>query len=233
MKKAGLYSKITKPLLNFLFPGVCFGCNAVLSGEEQTLCFRCAHDLPFTENSFVKQPEFERFFTTNPLVESGWACLVFRAGNTAGELIRHLKFRDHYWISGWLGKRFKSVVNSKEIELVIPIPIHPKRRRKRGYNQVEGFALELANQLQAEYLPSALKVAYYRSAQARKSREKRLENRRNYFQLGQEVELMQKTVLVVDDVLTTGATLDSAFDCLTRAQVKKIYWITMVWTPLP
>ena len=228
-----LYSKILKDLLNFLFPPSCFGCNARLSGEEQTLCFRCAHDLPFTEYSLGEQPVFQRYFFTSKKVISGQAFLKYSACSLGGELIRHLKFREHVWLSEWIALKFRPRIRERVIDLVIPIPLHPRRMRKRGYNQVDGFARKLAEYHQADYRPEVLKVAFYRSPQARKSGKKRLTSSRKYFRVRKKPLLLDKTVLVVDDVLTTGATLDSAFACLEQAGVSRIYWMTMVWTPSP
>lgn len=226
-----MYSKIVKALLNFLFPPSCFGCNARLSGEEQTLCFRCAHDLPINEYSLDELPFFGRYFFTDKKVISGKACLPYSQNSLGGELIRHLKFRGHTWLSEWIAKKFRPQLKNAVIDLVVPIPLHPRRMRNRGYNQVDGFARQVAMYLEAEYRSDVLKVTYYRSPQARRSGDKRLTSSKNYFKTRKKASLKGKSVMVVDDVLTTGATLENAFSCLERAGVSRIYWMTMVWTP--
>jgi ComF family protein len=231
MKLFSTYSKIVKPLLNLLFPGSCFGCNALLSGEAQTLCFQCVHELPFTEQNLGERPVFKAYFFANSLVVAGCSFLQYKENSTESSLLKQLKFRGHFWLSKWLGQRLLPFVPDYPIDVVVPIPLHPFRLYKRGYNQVSGFAEVLASHFDAEIVAKALKVGRYSKSQTRGGKVFRQTNRRNYFRLHKAELLKGKRILLVDDILTSGATMDAAITCIARAEVSEIYWMTLAWTP--
>lgn len=231
MKLFSTYSKIVKPLLNLLFPGSCFGCNALLSGEAQTLCFQCVHELPFTEQNLGERPVFNLYFYTNSLVVKGCSFLQYKDHSVESSLIKQLKFRGHFWLSKWLGQQLLPFLPDYPIEVIVPIPLHPFRFYKRGYNQVSGFAEVLASHYSAKIADSALKVGRYSKSQTRGGKVFRKANRRNYFRLHKPELLKSKRVLLVDDILTSGATMDAAINCVAAAGVSEIYWMTLAWTP--
>lgn len=225
------YSKIVKPLLNLLFPGSCFGCNALLSGEAQTLCFQCVHELPFTEENLGERPDFKAYFYTNRQVVQGRSFLQYKERSLESRLIKQLKFRGHEWISSWLGHRLSPFLPEYPIDVVVPIPLHPFRFYKRGYNQVSGFAKILASNYEATLLNKALAVRRYSRSQTQGGKAYRKTNRARYFRLRSPDLLKGKRILLVDDILTSGATMDAAVDCIAQAGASEIYWLTLAWTP--
>lgn len=231
MKLFSAYSKIVKPLLNLLFPGSCFGCNALLSGEAQTLCFQCVHELQFTEENLGERPDFKAYFYTNPLVKQGRSFLQYKEQSLESHLIKQLKFRGHEWLSGWLGQRLTPLFPDYPIDVVVPIPLHPLRFLKRGYNQVSGFAAVLARHFNAPLVEKSLAVRRYSRSQTRGGKAFRKTNRARYFRVRRPDLLKGKRVLLVDDILTTGATIDAAVACVAQAGASEIYWMTLAWTP--
>ena len=224
------YSKIVKHLLNYFFPRACFGCNALLSEEEQTLCYQCAHELPFTDNSLVERRYFKALFYTHPLVKEGHAFYLYQEQTPIARLFKQLKFRGHEWIGIWLTQLAFRQFAAYEIDLVIPIPIHLLRLQKRGYNQVHGMAKILAKYHKVDIDTRALKVRRFSPSQTRGGQRYRHQNRQGYFYCPHPERVKGKRVLVVDDIVTTGATLDVAFKCLEGAGVREIYWISLGWT---
>lgn len=224
------YSKIVKHLLNYFFPRACFGCNALLSEEEQNLCYQCAHELPFTDNSLVERRFFKALFYTHPLVKEGHAFYLYQEQTSIARLLKQLKFRGHEWIGTWLVKCAFHHYPPYPVDVVIPIPIHPLRLLKRGYNQVHGLAAFLAEYHKAVLVKKALKVRRFSPSQTRGGQRFRQKNRQGYFYCPQPERVKGKSVLVVDDIVTTGATLEVAFKCLQDAGVREIYWISLAWT---
>jgi ComF family protein len=126
------------------------------------------------------------------------------------QLIHHLKYRGHEEVSSFLGKWMATELKNdpafQDIDLVIPVPVHPKRRAKRGYNQVDGFGKELATVLGARFRESALIKSRNTINQAQLGQVKRSDETQSPYDLMEKIE-PGSHVLLVDDVITTGTTL--------------------------
>ena len=136
-------AKIINEINNILLPPVCFGCNARLSGGENVLCTVCRHDLPLTDYTFTEENPIDRLFYGRVPIEKAAAFLLFSDIGRVKNLLHHLKYRNQETIGAFLGDWFGGQIatgNSPEIDLVVPVPLHPKKQRKRGYNQVALFA---------------------------------------------------------------------------------------------
>ena len=142
-------------MLNLLFPRGCSGCKSVLSGGEKILCVACRHSLPLishhiSANQGMKQIFYGRF----PVVQAT-ALLEFQKKGTTQNLLHALKYRGRKEISSffgkWLGAELSQIETYQSIDMVIPVPLHKNKLKKRGYNQVEGFGKEIAKALDTPY----------------------------------------------------------------------------------
>ncbi len=198
-------------MLNLLFPKVCVGCKQQLMKQEEVLCTACIHSLPLasfhkTGNSVLKDKFYGRF-----LLQNATALAYFQKRGLTQQLLHNLKYRGRKEISSffgkWLGAELSEIDCYKEIDLVIPVPLHKQKLRKRGYNQVEGFGKEIASALNVPYRDDVLIKISKSGSQVFKTRILRFEAE-EVFSIQNLEAINNKHVLLVDDIITTGATLE-------------------------
>jgi ComF family protein len=199
-------------MLNLLFPRVCSTCKSTLSKQEKILCVICRHKLPLichhrTGSSAMKDIFYGRF-----AIEEATALLQFQKKGITQELMHNLKYRRQEEISSffgsWLGSELSELRNYKTIDIVIPVPLHKQKLKKRGYNQVEGFGKEIAKSLKVPYRDDVLIKISKTSSQVFKQRFTRF-NSEEIFTVQNTDTIMDKHILLVDDIVTTGATLEN------------------------
>ncbi len=198
-------------MLNLLFPKVCAGCKQQLLKQEDVLCTECIHSLPIasfhkTGNSVLKDKFYGRF-----LLQNATALAYFQKRGLTQQLLHNLKYRGRkeisYFFGKWLGAELSEIDCYKEINLVIPVPLHKQKLRKRGYNQVEGFGKEIASALNVPYRDDILIKISKSGSQVFKTRILRFEAE-EVFSIQNLDAIKNKHVLLVDDIITTGATLE-------------------------
>lgn len=200
-------------IVGLFYPSVCAACGDLLIKEEEIVCLKCRHLLPKTG--------YERY-TDNPLAQMFYgrirfhavmACFFFAKQGKIQHLLHELKYKGNKEAGIFLGQQIGLCVEDApayhDIDYIIPVPLHPKRQRERGYNQSEMIANGISEitgfQVGTKYLIRTINTA----TQTKKSKEERYENVKDIFVLQHAEELEGKHVLLVDDVLTTGATLES------------------------
>lgn len=211
-------------MLNLLFPKVCAGCKDLVSTSEDVLCVDCRHLIPLaqyhkTENQMMK----DRFYGRFPLVNAT-ALIQFQKRGLTQELMHDLKYRGYkelsYFFGKWLGAELAEIDAYQKVEMVIPVPLHKQKLRKRGYNQVEGFGLEIAKALNIPYRDDILVKVSKTGSQVFKTRILRFEAEEVFTVQNLDV-IKNHHLLLVDDIITTGATLEKcAFQLLKGENVK-------------
>ena len=220
-------SKILNDINTILFPHLCFGCNARLYRGEKVLCALCRDELPITDHNYSTENAVDKAFYGRVPIKKGAAFLYFEENGVVKNLIHHLKYKGQKQIGAFLGDWFGSQLKSRKehpkVDLVIPVPLHPKKRRKRGYNQVEDFGKKLADHLGAEFSDSILMKSRHTPTQTTKNRWHRWKFQQDEYHV-ERLDLLQgKRILLVDDVITTGATLESCSKALLQAPDVQVY----------
>ncbi len=208
-------------MLNLLFPKICCGCKSPLLKGQEVLCAECIHSLPLASfhksgNEMLKKKFYGRF-----LVQNATALLTFQKRGITQELMHSLKYRGQKQISTffgkWLGAELAEIESYKEIDLIIPVPLHKQKLKKRGYNQVEGFGKEIAKALKIPYRDDILLKISKTGSQVFKTRILRFEAEEVF--IAQNLEAINnKHILLVDDIITTGATLEKCAIQLLKAE---------------
>ncbi|WP_240410372.1 ComF family protein [Hymenobacter oligotrophus] len=211
-----------------IFPRTCLACEQALSRGEQHICTTCRTALPYTDYHLLapaENPLAPRFWGRVP-VEQVLSYLRFLRRGRVQHLLHQLKYRGQSEVGVALGKMYgqelASSGNLADIDLVVPVPLHRRKLAKRGYNQADAFAEGLAASLQVPWSAQALRRNSYTSTQTKKNRAERWENVANVFEVTEPAAVTGKHVLVVDDVLTTGATLEACAQQLLQAGAARV-----------
>ncbi|MBR9919810.1 MAG: ComF family protein [Bacteroidetes bacterium] len=209
MKRMNLW----RDLLDLFFPHLCLVCGHRRPMSEEPICLACLGRFP--ETNFHLHPEnalTEIFWGRLPL-QAGAAAYYFRKDGLIQQLIHQLKYKGRKELGVFVGERFgkqlRDVPIYHEIDYIIPVPLHPRKRRQRGYNQSTQFGLGLAKGMEISCLDDCLLRREYTQTQTRKGRWARFQNVSEAFQLHRPERIEGKHLLLVDDVLTTGATLEA------------------------
>ncbi|MDZ4716705.1 MAG: ComF family protein [Cytophagales bacterium] len=199
--------------MGLFFPRMCQGCSGSLVRGEEILCTHCIVELPKT--NYHLQPEnpvFSRLSGRLP-IRHGWAFLKFQKGGMVQHLLHQLKYNNQPEIGERLGqvygRELSVVALNREFDLIVPVPLHRTRLRHRGYNQSAQFAKGLSAALNIAWDESVSIRTQGAATQTRKSKAERWENVKDVFSIKPRSPLADKRVLLVDDVITTGATLEA------------------------
>jgi ComF family protein len=225
---------LLRPVQDFFhlfYPHLCLACekNAPPYGEE--ICIACKATLPETNFHLHKENPFTERFWGRLNLSSGAALYLFNKESRVQHLLHNLKYKGKKEIGEILGRSYglslKRSPHFKDVELIVPVPLHYKKERIRGYNQSEMFAKGLSESMNIPYQKDGLKRIVYSDSQTKKSRIGRVENVQEVFEVHKPKALEGKHVLIVDDVLTTGSTLETCANKVLEVKGTKVSLVTI------
>ncbi|MBR0169824.1 MAG: ComF family protein [Bacteroidales bacterium] len=218
-------------ILNTFFPSTCVGCGEVLVGNENQLCVSCLSQLPATHFSATPDNEAERMLIGKIPFVAVSAMLQFQHGNKTQRIIHSMKFHGNSDLCLLMGRQMGLDLARSgrfdDIDLLLPVPLHWIRHLKRGYNQSELLCRGMSEVLGVPINTTALKRVRYTRKQSQQQRDKRQTNVENAFRTMHPEQLKNKHILLVDDVMTTGATLTSCCDALANVYSLRISIATL------
>lgn len=218
--------RYTEDLINLLFPELCNGCGKLLYHGEKEICTKCLYDLPYTDFHLYEDNLVAKQLWGRLPVNAAMAMLYFKKGTKVQNLIHGLKYDGKTEIGIRLGKLLAKKLSQSElyanIDIVIPVPLHQKKLRLRGYNQSEYIATGLAEDLGVCVSTKNLLRNKSTETQTKKARYTRFENMQDVFSVIKSEELADKHILLIDDVITTGATLEACGNVLLNHGIKKL-----------
>lgn len=223
-------AELWKDFILNIFPAICINCNSTLVRDEQFICSRCKISLPMTRDYLDPTNRLFQKFAYEPKIKHVSSFLDYNKHGITRKLVHALKYRGETELGVLLGRMYGTELKRHGIldpDLILPVPLHPKKLKRRGYNQSELIASGLSESLQIPMDPSILQRKKYTATQTKKSKVNRWENVGDVFAISQGEKLTGKKIILIDDVLTTGATMGSLASQIARCEVKEIYLIAM------
>lgn len=205
------------PLLQYLtellFPRLCVVCGDKLIEQEQWICLHCLHHIPRTNYHQNPDNPVSRLFYGRVQIEFATSFFYFSKGSNYQTLLHNLKYKGMKELGEEVGKQFGiDLLQSPEfssVDVICPVPLHPQKEKKRGYNQSWWIASGIAGQMQKELSDNNLKRVTATETQTRKNRFERWLNVEGIFELSDPEAFSGKHILLIDDVVTTGSTLEA------------------------
>ena len=214
-----------KNLLSLIYPRICQACGEHLVKTEEHFCKNCLLAFPYTNYHLDPENKLAKQFWGSIALESAAAFLFFKPASKVQNMMHQLKYNNQPQVGIALGRLYGEQLKNNPIyqsaEAIIPVPLHPKKILKRGYNQSEQIAIGLAESLNLPVITDVLIKNKFSESQTSKSRLKRFENTEDVFITKGEKNKIEKVILV-DDTITTGATLIACASALQKMGVKKI-----------
>ena len=221
---------IFSSFLELLFPYLCQSCISPLNEGEEVICTNCRHELPQTNFNMNIDNKVKKIFYGRSDIIFASSFLYFHKNGLVQNIIHNLKYKGRQEIGTLLGNWYgDKIISDTEMmfDYIIAVPLHKKREKKRGYNQVDKFGEALAIRFNAKYSKNNLVRIYQSETQTKKSRFARWLNVKEIFSLTDIKLFENRNVLLIDDVITTGATLDACCQELSVVKGIKISIITM------
>ena len=214
-------SAVVRDVASLFLPRTCLACGRVLLENEGSICLACRYNMPLTNFAKRKDNPVKLLFENVLDVESAASMFWFVGGTEWQRIVHNFKYHGRWFFAQkmgeWMGEELLDSGNFEDIDLIIPIPLHYRRRLHRGYNQSEQLALGVGRKMGIECDFRSVRRCHYNDSQTSKSRSERWENVEEIFDVRRAERLRGKHILLLDDVLTTGATMASCASAIEKA----------------
>lgn len=210
--------------LSLIYPRTCFYCGEALTKTEEHLCLPCELNLPVS-SSLSNKNELLTKFSYIPSVSAAFAYLEYKQEGMSQKLVQGIKYQGKRKLGKWLGGRFARIIQKQlltNIDLILPLPIHKRRERARGYNQSEVICEGMAEVLDLPMVTDCIRRAIHTKTQTKKKKLDRWENMESVFEVTNPDAIESRNILILDDVITTGATMGMFCQELAKYQPNSI-----------
>jgi ComF family protein len=229
-------SRIFTDFVRLFYPNLCMVCHNDLAEGESVICTSCLYHIPKTKYWLDVDNPVAKIFWGRVFVQNACSFFFFSKGSKYRKLLHHLKYSGKREVGVVLGKEFgnelKKVDLYNTIDFIVPVPLHPKRLKQRGYNQAEEIAKGLNESMGIPLSTKNLVRSEYTETQTRKTRTERVQNVSKAFRLNSPQDFNGKHILIIDDIVTTGATLEECAAIVLEAENSKVSIATLAYTSL-
>ena len=212
--------------VHLFFPRQCAVCGAILQEGEEGICMKCNMDMPRTNYHLRKDNPVERMFWGKIPLEHATSCFFYHKGSDFRRILHQLKYGGRKDLGEVMGRRIGYLKNII-MDVIVPVPLHPRKRKMRGYNQSECIARGVSAVTGIPMDTASVARMRHTETQTRKSSYERWENVDGIFCLRRADAFARKHVLIIDDVLTTGATTTACADALKEVEGVRISVLTL------
>jgi len=217
--------------ISLIYPKICLGCNNSLLKHEQCICTICQFHIPKTNHFKEKKNDLQKLFWGKVQLNHAAALYEFVKDSPLQKMIHALKYEENQEVGIYLGKQIAYEIEDstllKGIDYIIPVPLHPKKEKLRGYNQSMSIAKGIQEILKTEIEITTLQRTVDTESQTKKNKYSRWENVGNVIEIRDLEKLKHKHILLIDDVVTTGSTLESCVTTLQQIEGIKVSIVTI------
>ena len=226
---------IFSAIADLFYPRLCICCGAALTSSEKHICTSCIASIPRTNFHNNIKNLAEESFAGKAHAKRAFSWFFYTHESNFSKLIHSFKYSGNYAVAQYLGELYVKELLADGIELnydyIIPVPLHPKRKKKRGYNQSFYIAKGISEVLDGEIREDIIKRVEMTESQTRKMRFDRWENIKDaFYATTTKAEDLEKEILIVDDVTTTGATIAACIIKLRECGYKNISVLTLAYS---
>lgn len=226
---------VLKNTLSLLFPKLCLSCAQPLADDDAFICLSCETQLPETGYWQKKENPFSQCFAYDVRIESAAALYFFTKNSGVQYLIHKIKYKDQREPAFQLGRLLGDKINQsdlfKNIDFIVPVPMHPRKERERGFNQAEVLARGISEKTGWRIENSVLRKIKYTNVQAQSNYSARLQNVFEAYHCVNPGICKNKKILIVDDVATTCATLQTCADAILEKEPDcTLFVVTLAFT---
>ncbi|MCB9201970.1 MAG: ComF family protein [Flavobacteriales bacterium] len=216
-------------LLDFFFPKRCACCSKILSDNEANLCVSCISEIPFTHWSVDRENELYKKINSYVPILAAYSLMYYYENTSSKAIIYRLKYQNFSLIGKEMSVLFENPIKlfqqKHSLHGIVYVPIHEKKKKIRGYNQLEELSISLSQKLGIPIFHKALKVSHYQESQTTKNKLLRFKRRRNVFEKNESIP--PGNYLLIDDVSTSGSTIVNCVRELHKNSKVSVVVITM------
>jgi ComF family protein len=207
--------------LHLLYPRYCIICNMDTPQIQATICPVCSNELHYSNyENYLEATPLDKIFWGRTHVHHTYALLLFGKGSATQKILHTLKYKDRAdlakYMGSEIGRRIEHMTSFQDLEALIPVPLHPKKEFIRGYNQAEKIAAGIADILNIPVNTQLIKRAVFTESQTKKGRLSRWDNVQDRFESYRNKGKAFKHIALIDDVVTTGATIETCIQILRK-----------------
>jgi ComF family protein len=206
-------TSLARDFVNLIYPELCCACGAVLNEDENLICLHCEAELPRTNFHTFRENPMERVFWGRVPIQKAASYVYFQKSSHVQDVMHRIKYKGikeaAHKLGSWYGRELSETGFLKDVDMLIPVPLHRKKQRQRGFNQSEWLANGISDTTGIPVNTTALAREQWSETQTRKGRYLRWQNVEGIFVVKDATALENKHVVIIDDVITTGATLES------------------------
>lgn len=210
---------------HLFFPRLCFGCEEHLIDDDEFFCMDCLSELPYTGFESIRDNPVEKLFWGRVKIAYAFSTVYYQERTPVQHAVHALKYKNQQqlgiFMGGLMASRSATFLSPEKPDFLIPMPLHPKKQRLRGYNQATLLCRGFSNISGIPVMDNVLQRVTHTSTQTHKSRIDRWENVSGIFEIRDETIIKNKNVLLVDDVITTGASTEACINRLIESGVAR------------
>ncbi|SHF10103.1 comF family protein [Mariniphaga anaerophila] len=224
---------ILNDLSDLFYPQLCITCNERLISQEKYICMKCWFDLPVSNFHTDEENKVAQLFWGRVHVEQATSFFHYRKGSRYQKLIHFIKYKGMKELGQETGKKFGDILaedgNFNRVNVIVPVPLHPKKQKKRGFNQSEWIARGIAEVMHKPISADNLFRKVFTATQTRKNRFERWQNVDGIFGVKKTELFENQHILLIDDVVTTGSTLEACAFELLKIKATKVSIATLAF----
>lgn len=221
-------------LLHLFFPHLCAGCSTDVLDEQELICSTCMRSLPFTAFEKIENNPVEKLFWGRTTIQHASSVFYYITDSPLQEIIHHIKYKNYPELGVYMGKimglQLKNILSINKIDFMLPMPLHPTKEYARGYNQSTVLCQGIQATTEIPYLDQVLIRNFNTDTQTKKSRIERWENVAEVFEITNPSAIQAKRILLIDDVITTGASTEACANLLLKNKAASVSICSLAYT---